>query len=514
MKTPQTYKEALESPQSEKWIEAMDNEIASIRANHTWDLTYLPHGRKPIGAKWVYKIKRDETGNVLAFKARLVAKGFVQKKGIDYWETFAPVAKMTSIRVIFAIAAHEGWDIQQMDVNSAYLKGEIDTDLYMAQPQGYVDKDFPSKVCKLLKGLYGLKQAGRLWNATLSNFFVKLKFKRTNSDSCVYIGQFDKGICILCVYVDDMIITGPTPVINHIKQQIAAQFDVKDLGTVKHLLGLQVKLEKHHIRISQSTYTSKLIEDMCMMDAKPSAVPAVGGIDLDSDTPEGVNMVSSTHYRYLIGKLMYAMVSTRPDIAFATGFLGKYARNPDERHLDAAKVAIKYLVGTKNAYIEYKQSSNPLKIEGYCDSDYAGDLQSRKSTSGYVFMLNGAPISWSSKRQGCVATSSTEAEYMAASHAAKEAIWLRRLMGELGYPQKDPTIIHEDSTGCIGMSKNPIHHSKTKHIDVQYHFIRERVEKGEVILQKITSQDQIADAFTKPLDRVKFTQHMSKLIRL
>lgn len=511
---PKSHEEAMQSPESNKWKEAEIAEINNLKNNNTYILVDLPPGRKAIGVKWVYKIKLDGNGKVERYKARLVAKGYRQKKGIDYYETFSPVAKMTSIRVLLAVAVQNGWAVHQLDITAAYLNGIIDAEIYMTQPPGYVDPANPNKVCKLQKGLYGLKQAGRLWYEVIVACIIELGFVQATADVCIFVLWVNGVVvCVIALYVDDFIITGILEYVIDTKQKVMARYAARDLGEAKFILGIQITHTEQGIELSQSTYVQKILEEAHLADANRALIPASRGDVKEAITPsqEYSPLASSTPYRNIVGRLMYAMVSTRPDIAFTVGFLGRYSSNPNEHHMAMAKHAMRYLVGTVNTKIVYRKSEQPLKLELFVDSDWAGS-EERKSTSGYVALINGAPVSWQSKRQQVTATSSTEAEYIAASQAAKEVIWLRRLLADLGHPQQGPTTIHEDNNGCIDLAKNPVHHSRTKHIDVQHHFIREKVASGEIQITRVSTSDQIADLFTKALDREKFTTLCSKIL--
>jgi hypothetical protein len=503
VRDPTTYQEALAGPLAKEWQKAMDDEYRALIDNTTWDLVDLPKGRRAIGTKWVFKTKRNADGTVERYKARLVAKGFAQRKGVDYYDTFAPVARMTSIRIILAVAAHEGLRVEQLDVDSAYLNGIIDAEVFMDQPPSFIDPAHPNRVCRLQKGLYGLKQAGRIWYDDVHSSILEWGFLQTAADPCVYVRTSTEGKCILGLYVDDFIAAGTDPAINRFKGEIRARYRIKELGPAKLVIGLQLTQDDKGIAVSQSTYVQSIVREDGMTDAHPAPVPLTGGEVNATITDEVHEPTNPTAYRHIVGKAMYAMVGTRPDIAFAVGVLGRFASNPNQFHLGMAKHLLRYLKGTVDTAITFKRGNGIATFEGFCDADWGGS-EDRKSTSGYLFTLNGAPISWCSKRQPTVALSSTEAEYIAATQATKEAIWLRRIFEELGHPQSGPTRINEDNQGCIQLAKNPVHHQRTKHIDIQVHFIREAIETGEIALEYINTRDQLADILTKALPRVKF----------
>ena len=507
---PITQQDALCSPLSSEWQAAMDSEYKALIDNGTWELVDLPKGRRAIGTKWVFKTKRLSDGSVERYKARLVAKGFSQKKGVDFEETFAPVARMASIRVILAIAAHEGLSVEQLDVDSAYLNGVIDAEVYMRQPPGFEDPKYPNRVCHLLKGLYGLKQAGHIWNDVAHSYVMELGFRRSSADHCVYVRHTDEGKNIVGLYVDDFINAGTPAAVSRFKSEMRNRFRIKELGPARLIVGLQVLQDDYSIHISQSSYVRGILEDTGMASAHSSHIPISGG-DVNATISEVQHQpVDTTAYRHIVGKTMYAMVGTRPDIAYAVSTLGRFASKPNQQHYSMAKHLLRYLKGAPDTGLCYTKGTGTATFHGYCDADWGGS-EDRKSTSGYVFLLNGAPISWSSKRQPTVALSSTEAEYIAATQATKEAIWLRRLFKDLGHPQNEPTTIYEDNQGCIQLAKNPIHHQRTKHIDIQMHFIREKIDSNEVTLTYCGTQDQLADIFTKALPRVKFEDIRSRI---
>ena len=502
---PLTYAEAMAGPLAHKWKEAVDLEMQMLNTHRTFDLTDLPPDRKAVDVKWIFKTKRDSAGKVLKYKARLVAKGFLQKKGKDYGETFAPVARMTSVRIILAIAAAKGYTVEQLDVDSAYLNGLIDKEIYMKQPTGFVKADAPHLVCRLNKGLYGLKQAGRIWNDLAHSSILEAGFTRSNADPCVYVRFTTDGGIILGLYVDDFIIAGVTRLVKEFIAFMRSRFSIKELGQVEFILGVQVTVLPTSISICQSTYISDLVSECGMSDSYPQSVPVAGG-DLGATISEGEGdnaPVDPTEYRHILGKVMYAMVSTRPDIAYAVGLLGRHSAAPTTLHLGMAKRLLRYLNTYPGACITYPFTNGEVFFKGYSDSDWAGSSD-RRSTGGYTFFINDAPISWSSKRQDTVALSTAEAEYIALCNAGREASYLRVLLSDLGYPQTGPTTIYEDNQPAIDLARNPVRHARSKHISIQYHWIRERVLANEFLIVYCPTERQLADIFTKALARDRF----------
>jgi hypothetical protein len=326
--------DALSSPQQVLWREAIKRELDSLGTKGTWELCTLPPGRKVVTSKWVFDLKYDGSGNITKYKARLVARGFLQKKGVDYNETYAPVVHMTSMRAIFAIAAHEGLQVDQLDVETAYLNGLMDTEVYMTQPPGFANADNISAVCRLFRTIYGLKQSGRIWNELAHAAMLSLGFNRISADFCVYIRYTEEGRCILGLHVDDCIVAG-TPAANlRFRKEFADKFTIKDLGLAKFVVGLQLKQSDRVISVSQATYMNNVVDEIETRDNCTTAAPltdsAVKKIIDAVMQREKYPLVDSTAYRQIIGKLMYAMVGTRPDIAYALGFLAKFSQDPNE----------------------------------------------------------------------------------------------------------------------------------------------------------------------------------------
>jgi hypothetical protein len=501
---PKTYEDAMKSSDALLWKTAMDEEINSLMKNNTWILTDLPKGKKLVGSRWVYTYKYNENGTINKYKARLVAQGFSQKYGIDYNETYAPVSKLTTIRTILAIAASEDLELWQYDVKTAFLNGSLEEDIYLQQPKGY--EDGTSKVCKLKKGIYGLKQSPRNWYSTLNNSIISNGFTRLKTDLCLYVKRENSQIAFVLVFVDDIIIGGNNIVwMNSIKDNLFSRFDMKDMGDLSYFLGWKITRNRKEktISINQTTYIRDIIKRYGMNHAKPIWTPEDTTWKYSYDNESNI-AEKKTPYREAIGSLMFAMTGTRVDIAHAVGVLSRYQDKHHQSHWTGVKRVLRYLNATDGIGITYGKSTEKVTLTGYADADWAGDLQDRKSTSGYVFMLAGGAISWCSKKQPVVALSTTESEYISASAAATEAIWIRTLLMELGYCQDRPTTIYEDNQSCITISNNPEKHNRTKHIDIRYHYLRQLIEENKIKLEYIDTENQIADLLTKPLPRPKF----------
>ena len=501
---PRSYEEAVnDSVFGHEWRKATEKELSQLASFKTWRLEDLPAGKNLVSSRWVFDLKKNQQGEVTKFKARLVARGFSQKKGIDYIETFAPTAKYNSLRMLLAVAATEDLEIHQGDVESAYLAADLDKEIFMEPPEGVETR---GKVCRVLRGLYGLKQSARLWNRRLTSFLLKHGFRQLSTDfSILTKGGMKEGLTIL-IYVDDLLFISPhMEQINWVKKLLASEFRIKDLGEAKTILNMQVTRDrkKRQLTLSQPGYTRKVLERFGMTDCHPVATPMEPGAIkvLDraykevKDSPVE-SKADKTRYQEAIGSLMHLMVSTRPDIAYAVGRLSRYCQNPTEVHWKAAKQVFQYLKGSTERGIRFGKGEG---LTGASDSSFADDLIERKSTAAYVFLLNGGAITWASKKTPVVALSSTEAEYMAATAAAREEAWVSRQLAELGIKQTGPTRIDMDNQSTIQMTKNPEFHARTKHIDVQYHYIREQVASDKVQVEYVPSAEMLGDELTKPL---------------
>ena len=510
---PTTVDEALNSPDAALWQEAMDEEYESLIENGTWKLTPLPAGRKAIGCKWVYRKKLTETGSIDKYKARLVAKGFAQTQGIDYQETFSPVVKFASIRTLLAIAVKHGYEVHQMDVVTAYLNGDLLEDVYMTQPEGYRNSN---QVCKLNRSLYGLKQSGRAWYEKIDSTFIKFGFRRTDADPSLYCRITDNETLYVAIYVDDLIIVGnDQAAINKLKIELSTTFKMKDLGRIHYILGIKIVYDAGKtITLSQAHYVDAILQRYNMDNARPAGAPIDPNVELakptEDATAEERKHMATVPYMSAIGSLLYLAQATRPDLSFAVSLLSRYSSDPRPVHWTAVKHIMRYLRSTRDLAITYT-CDDQQSPHGYCDADWANDKDSRRSTSGYTFCMSGAAITWSSKRQQTVALSSTEAEYMAATHATKEAVWLSKLLAELNISINPPMTISCDNQSCIALAKNPIHHQRTKHIDIQYHYIRERLRDNTVKLEYCPTEEMVADVLTKGLSKGKHSYFTEKL---
>ncbi|GJT82518.1 ribonuclease H-like domain, reverse transcriptase, RNA-dependent DNA polymerase [Tanacetum coccineum] len=504
---PKNYKEASTD---QKWIEAMKVELDSINRNNTWELTTLPKGHKAIGLKWVFKTKKDANGNIVKHKARLVAKGYIQEHGIDFEEVFAPVARMETIRLLLAIAANNKWEVHHLDVKSAFLHGDLKEEVYVTQPEGFIKRQDQGKVYRLIKALYGLRQAPRAWNIKLDNTLKSLDFKKCALEQAIYTKRSKDSILLIGVYVDDLIITGtPKEEIDNFKAQMEEKFEMSDLGLLAYYLGIEVTQTNGDISIKQSAYASKILKEAGMIDCNETLIPMDPGTRLTKIT-EGT-MVNSTEYRSLIGCLRY-LLHTRPDLSYSVGLLSRFMQEPREQHMKAIRQVLRYVQGTKDHGITYKHNGGN-KIHGYSDSSYGVNTQEGKGTTGIIFYYGESPISWSTQKQATVALSSCESEFIAATAAATQALWLKRLLSKLTHSQEEKVIIQVDNKSAIALMKNPVFHGRSKHIDTKYHFIRECVKKEDIQVESVSGEYQKEDILTKALPKMKFLT-MRQLIGL
>ena len=506
---PKTYKQAMRSEDSERWKEAMTEEYNSLSKHNTWDLVDLPAGKNLVGSKWVYKTKLNSFGEIDRFKARLVAQGYSQEYGIDFNEVFAPVARYKSIRSLLAVSNQHNLEVHQMDVVSAFLNGKLEEEIYMQQPEGFVDQKNPGKVCRLNTSLYGLKQSARCWNQLMDSYLKSQNYEQSTADLCVYykteIVDGEKVFILIGVYVDDTILCcNNLKYLVSEKEKISSKFEMDDRGEVNFILGMTVKRDRENrtLTISQKTYLSDVLQRFNMSDCKPVSTPVEPGQKFEKRNDDEDQFDVST-YQSAIGSLNYAAIATRPDISLAVGKLSQFMQSPSQTHWIAVKRIMRYIKGTIDYGLKFTYSDE-FKLYGYSDSDWAGCVMSRKSTSGHVFRIGGCTVSWRSKKQSIVALSSTEAEYVALCEAAQETTWLRHLLHDIGLRQVEPTTVFEDNQGSIALSRNPKDHPRTKHVDVKYHFIRNAIERKRLSVVYCPTGDMVADTLTKGLPRPSF----------
>ncbi|KAJ9536426.1 LOW QUALITY PROTEIN: hypothetical protein OSB04_un000384 [Centaurea solstitialis] len=493
--------------QDSDWVTAMQEELNQFSALKVWRLVKRPQDKSIIDTKWLFKNKKDEHGTIVRNKARLVAKGYRQQEGIDYDQTFAPVARLEAIRMFLAYAAYKDFTVFQMDVKTAFLYGHLKEEVYVTQPEGFVDPDHPDYVYILDKALYGLKQAPRAWYEELSTYLLSKGFKKGSVDSTLFIMKEGDHIVVIQVYVDDIIFGSTSKDLCKKFETIMTQeFKMSMMGEINFFLGLQVKQFTDGIFINQSKYIFDLLKKYDMSSCNSIGTPMATGNKIGPDH-EGKDVDLRT-YRGMVGSLMY-LTASRPDIMFATCVCARYQAKPKESHLAAVKRIFRYLKGTPYYGLWYPKGLG-FELQAYSDADYGGCNMDRKSTSGHIQLLGNKLVSWASKKQQCVSTSTAESEYVAAASCCSQVLWMQTQLRDYGFVYKKIPI-YCDSKSAIAISANPVQHSKTKHIDIRYHFLKDNVEKENIELYFVNTEHQLADLFTKALDEKRFKFLISRL---
>ncbi|KAL6505058.1 hypothetical protein OROGR_024875 [Orobanche gracilis] len=502
---PQNITQALKQPQ---WRKAMQEEHDALTRNNTWSLVPPESAPNLVGCKWVFRTKFKPDGTVERLKARLVAKGFHQRPGLDYIETFSPVVKPASLRLILSLASSQNWCLRQLDINNAFLQGTLSENVYMSQPPGFVDPSFPHHVCKLNKAIYGLRQASRAWYNELKSFLSSNGFKSTISDPSLFVQKSSTSPIYILVYVDDIIITGPNrSTVSSFITALANRFSLKDLGNLSYFLGIEVLPHSDGLFLSQAKYILDILNRANMSDCKPASTPSTPSLHLT--TTEGSPLSNPKDYRSLVGGLQYLSL-TRPDVAFTVNKLSQFMHCPTDIHWAALKRLLRYLHGSIHHGLLIRRNS-PLHLHAFTDADWAGDKQTYRSTTGYIVYLGSNPIAWSSKRQPTLARSSTEAEFRAVASTTTEVQWLVSLLSELGYNSTVTPTIFCDNLSATHYSANPVFHSRMKHLALDFHFVREKVQEGSLRVTHIKGDDQLADALTKPLLKHRYHTLLSKI---
>jgi histone deacetylase 1/2 len=493
---PINYQEAITHT---GWKNAIDSEVQSILKNKTWDVIDRPPDRKPISAKWIFKVKQNNDTTKL--KARIVARGFQQREGVDYQDIFAPVVRWSTIRIILALAAKNKWDLHQMDVITAFLNGTINEDVLMEIPEGFPEFGNPTRVCRIKRALYGLKQAPKAWYSRIDAWLTSQGYTRSKYDPNLYFATKDGKRVFILLYVDDLLITGDDKErIAQLKAALKQEFAMTDLGHAKQYLGAEILRFPHGILITQSAYIRKLLQRFGMENCNMSQLPMDPNVQLQKHM--GTDTVNPELYRSLVGSLIY-LTNTRIDISYAVGCVARYMDFPEVAHLNAAKRILRYLNGTINHGL-FMSSDNNEEYHAYADADWGRDLDTRRSTSGILHKLGNSCFFWSSKLQPTVSLSTTEAEYRVLTDASKDVLYFRRLLTELGINMEKPTTLLSDNQSCLKLVQNPVMHARTKHIGIQHHFIRETTQSGDVHVLFTPTCSQQADFLTKPLPYTKF----------
>lgn len=502
---PQYYHEAKDIPE---WQDAMQHELQALEHNHTWTIVDLPPGKHSIGCRWVYKIKLRADGTIERYKARLVAKGYNQVEGIDFSDSFSPVAKAVTVRILLALAAQHNWLLHQFDVNNAFLHGYLDEVIYMDPPPGYhVPK---GRVCQLRRSLYGLKQASRQWNTELTRKLQLAGFHQSSHDHCLFTKGAGVTFIALLVYVDDLLVAGPSiSEVNKVKQCLHDAFSIKDLGEARFFLGLEIARSSKGMYINQRKYTLDLLSDTGLLGAKPTNTPMVKNQKFIINAT--TKLQDPERYRRLIGRLLY-LCFTRPDISYGTQQLSQYVHEPHQCHWDAALYILRYLKGNLALGLFYPITHfSSTTVEAFCDADWAACHDTRRSLTGYCIFLGNSLISWKTKKQTTVSRSSVEAEYPSLSSTVCELLWIDYLLQDLQQSPLKPIPMWCDNQAALHIMANPVFHERTKHLEIDCHLVRDQFKKGFVLPKYVSSAAQLADLFTKSLPGPRFSDLVCKL---
>jgi hypothetical protein len=518
---PRSYREAMR--ESEKWMPAMQAEIDQLEQRGVWELVILPKGERAIDGMWVYDVKVDGAGELLKHKARYVARGDEMVQGKDFAVKWAMVARMESVRMVFAVAAVQNLRVRQWDFAGVYLNGERDTTVYMKQPTGFARQGEESQVCLLKRPLYGLVQAGHIWYKLLAQGYGDLGYKESLADPCVRTRKQNGEYTITTTHTDDVLGASSSEAESkRVVEEFAAKWDLKEVD-VELLLGLTVeKLSDGSISLTQTQYFLKVLDHFGFANLPPLSTPLPPGYQIcAADTPlsaEDAAFMRDKPFRPILGTIVWGSSGTRPDLSYACCALGHVQTNPNPEHWSVLIGVLRYIKGTLDYGIKYSPSPDAadtpgvgIKPNGYVDSDWAGCVDTRRSTSGYVFFMGGAPVSWSSKRQAVVALSSTEAEYISLACGAQNAMWMKNWLSEVFLPQELPFHLHGDNLGSISLTETTKGHGLAKHIEIRWHFIRDRVKEGEIAVSSVPGSENVADIFTKALPRIKHEKYVGQL---
>lgn len=506
---PGSYKKAMKSEHAKAWEQACRKEVQNIEEMGVWDIVDRPKDSPVVGGRWHFKIKLNPDGTIAKFKARYVAKGYTQTEGVDYSETFAPTGRLASFRALVAIASSRGWEIRAMDAIAAFLNSILQETIYMELPEGlFEEQRAAGKFARLRKALYGLKQSAKCWSDEIKEKFVAMGMKQNPLDHCLWFRQNSDGEILVYLHVDDMAITGSC--IDKFKEEVKLRWKMEDLGPAHRIVGIELSRNSDgSYDINQPSMIKSVIERFGMNDCKPTSTPLPGGVKVyrSTDAEKAEMAIKKYPYRSVVDCLMYIAICTRPDITYAVGVLSQHLESPSVTHWFLAMHVIRYLSGTRSLGIHYGKGDS--QIGGlqswhypvcHSDSDWAGDPNTRRSTTGYLFKMNGGAISWRSRLQPTVSLSLTEAQYRATTKAGQEIAWLRNLLSFVGIKHPTPTVLCCDNQGAVDLTKKTVFHGRTKHIEVQYHWIREQVEKGYITLRHVPTENMLADMLTKALN--------------
>lgn len=509
LEEPVSYEDVISKNSASEWEEAMNKELYVLKKNNTWTEVPWPANKKVIESKWVFKVKNDGQ-----YKARLVARGFQQEEeNSNSYDIYAPVAKLCTFRILLVLASKLNLPVFHMDVESAFLYGDITDEVYMSLPG---KTKYNSKtVCKLNKSIYGLKKSPKCWNIKFNTVMEKENFVRSQNDFCLYIKNVNNIKLYVLLYVDDVLILGTNLLeVERLKVILNNNFSMKDLGTVSSYLGINVKqnINSGYIELDQSDYLRQVLKNHGMIDCNPVSTPIDNNFNFALLNCPNPNEKLIKICRKIIGSLMYAVTGTRPDLCESVTYLSRFQDKANDDLLKCLKRVLRYIKSTLNFKLIFKPNLNVDYLHGYVDSDWGGDVLDRKSTTGYIFKLFNCTISWASKKQQNVSISSTESEYTALSIAISEACWLKKILTDFNIFKLNQAItIFEDNQSAIKIANNPENNRRIKHIDIKHHFIKEKIDTGLVKILHIKTNYQLADIFTKPLPKIKFTKFANQL---
>jgi hypothetical protein len=513
---PTTYTQAITTAECERWIQAMNDELASQEKNKTWTVVTRTSDMNVIGCRWVYKIKKDMNGNIQRYKARLVAKGYNQRYGVDYDLTHAPVLRYNSLRVILALSATANRRLYQLDIKTAFLNAEVEEDIYMEVPEG-VRVDGSKYVCKLNKALYGIKQAPHVWNKNINAYLITLGYTPCEKDPCIYHkNSKTNNNIIIGLFVDDILISctiNDTAEWNEDKKTMNSKYELNDMGEAHYLLGMKIEKKENQLQLHQSKYVMNKLTQFRMNECSETTTTPETTVRLSAN--DGSNKeTEETLYRAIVGGLIYIQTSTRPDIAHAVNMVTRYMKAPTTTHMTAAKRILRYLRSTVNSGLVYKNSGSDdsVIVTAYCDSDWGGDQDEGKSTTGYCMFINNNLVSWNTHKQETVSLSSAEAELYAIVDATKEIMWLVQLLREMNVKVITPVTLFTDNQSAIKMATHTAEYDRSKHIRIRTAFVRENMNNNTINLTYIPTEHQLADMFTKALSTTPFITQRDRLM--
>lgn len=498
-----TYEEATNGPEKEKWQQAMSDELQAFKENQAWEFVDRKEADRVVQCKWVFKKKLDNDNRV-RYRARLVAKGYTQQQGVDFKETYSPVLRYSTLRLLFAISAKLNFEITHLDVVTAFLNGFLNENVFMQAPPSLNCES--NYVLKLKKAIYGLKQSARAWNSRINDCLIEIGYVQSKSEPCIYSKKCKKEQTIIAIFVDDFFIfSNSQDMTNDLKKRLMSKFKIKDLGQLKRCLGMRVKIyENKCISIDQEQFVKQILKKFYMNDCNTKDTPMECNLKLKK--AECVD--KKFPYQQLIGSLMYLSVLTRPDISYSVSYLSQFNNCFSSIHWHHAKRILKYLQKTKSYGLIF--TKDDCNLEGFVDADWASSTVDRKSYTGFCFKLSGCVVSYECKKQQTVALSSTEAEYMAIAEACKEAVYLKGLLSEI-VNCNYTIIIYNDNQGAQKLTENRLYHKRTKHIDVRHHFVREAVSNKLVKIVYLSTSEMPADLLTKSLSCAKHNYFVKKL---